>query len=142
MPLWAEQWLRDWATRTRGGLGAFVAGEIAALERRAARQARSQWQDARKHHGAPTPNWRRSQKPHGAGARSTCVISTEVPQFVEVLSKPRSSNSTRFAMRPSTGQTNALVTMMLTILLSVSLHGLSSVPRVTSYSRWYAAHAS
>ena len=82
----------------------------------------------------------------GAGARSTCVISTEVPQFVEVLSKPRTSSFTRFAMRPSTRQTNALVTMMMmmmmTILLSVSLHGLSSVPLVKSYSRWYAAHAS
>ena len=32
-------------------------------------------------------------------------------------------------------------TVMLTILLSVFLHGLSSVPLVASYSRWYAAHA-
>jgi sodium/hydrogen antiporter len=32
-------------------------------------------------------------------------------------------------------------TMMLIILLSVFLHGLSSVPLVAAYSRWYAAHA-
>jgi hypothetical protein len=32
--------------------------------------------------------------------------------------------------------------MMMPILLSVSLSGLSSVPLVASYSRWYAAHAS
>jgi sodium/hydrogen antiporter len=31
-------------------------------------------------------------------------------------------------------------TVMLIILLSVFLHGLSSVPLVASYSRWYAAH--
>ena len=31
---------------------------------------------------------------------------------------------------------------MLIILLSVFLHGLSSVPLVAAYSRWYAAHAS
>jgi len=28
---------------------------------------------------------------------------------------------------------------MMTILLSVFLHGLSSVPLVAAYSRWYAA---
>jgi sodium/hydrogen antiporter len=33
-----------------------------------------------------------------------------------------------------------LTTVMLTILLSVFLHGLSSVPLVAAYSRWYAAH--
>ncbi|MGO9218143.1 MAG: cation:proton antiporter, partial [Streptosporangiaceae bacterium] len=32
-------------------------------------------------------------------------------------------------------------TVMLIILLSVFLHGLSSVPLVASYSRWYTAHA-
>jgi NhaP-type Na+/H+ or K+/H+ antiporter len=32
-------------------------------------------------------------------------------------------------------------TVMLIILLSVFLHGLSSVPLVAAYSRWYAAHA-
>jgi sodium/hydrogen antiporter len=31
-------------------------------------------------------------------------------------------------------------TVMLIILLSVFLHGLSSVPLVAAYSRWYAAH--
>jgi len=31
-------------------------------------------------------------------------------------------------------------TVMMTILLSVFLHGLSSVPLVAAYSRWYAAH--
>lgn len=33
-----------------------------------------------------------------------------------------------------------LTTVMMTILLSVFLHGLSSVPLVAAYSRWYAAH--
>ena len=33
-----------------------------------------------------------------------------------------------------------LTTVMLTILLSVFLHGLSSVPLVAAYSRWYGAH--
>ncbi len=33
-----------------------------------------------------------------------------------------------------------LTTVMLTVLLSVFLHGLSSVPLVAAYSRWYAAH--
>ncbi len=34
-----------------------------------------------------------------------------------------------------------LTTVMMIILLSVFLHGLSSVPLVTVYSRWYAAHS-
>jgi NhaP-type Na+/H+ or K+/H+ antiporter len=34
-----------------------------------------------------------------------------------------------------------LSTVMMIILLSVFLHGLSSVPLVAAYSRWYAAHA-
>lgn len=34
-----------------------------------------------------------------------------------------------------------LTTVMMTILLSVFLHGLSSVPLVAVYGRWYAAHA-
>jgi NhaP-type Na+/H+ or K+/H+ antiporter len=34
-----------------------------------------------------------------------------------------------------------LTTVVLIILLSVFLHGLSSVPLVAAYSRWYAAHA-
>ena len=34
-----------------------------------------------------------------------------------------------------------LTTVMMIILLSVFLHGLSSVPLVAAYSRWYAAHA-
>jgi NhaP-type Na+/H+ or K+/H+ antiporter len=33
-----------------------------------------------------------------------------------------------------------LTTVMMIILLSVFLHGLSSVPLVVAYSRWYAAH--
>jgi NhaP-type Na+/H+ or K+/H+ antiporter len=33
-----------------------------------------------------------------------------------------------------------LTTVMMIILLSVFLHGLSSVPLVAAYSRWYAAH--
>jgi hypothetical protein len=31
-------------------------------------------------------------------------------------------------------------TVMLIILMSVFLHGLSSVPLVAAYSRWYGAH--
>ncbi len=33
-----------------------------------------------------------------------------------------------------------LTTVMMTVLLSVFLHGLSSVPLVAAYSRWYAAY--
>jgi sodium/hydrogen antiporter len=33
-----------------------------------------------------------------------------------------------------------LTTVMLIILMSVFSHGLSSVPLVAAYSRWYAAH--
>jgi sodium/hydrogen antiporter len=33
-----------------------------------------------------------------------------------------------------------LTTVMTTVLLSVFLHGLSSVPLVAAYSRWYATH--
>jgi NhaP-type Na+/H+ or K+/H+ antiporter len=33
-----------------------------------------------------------------------------------------------------------LTTVMMTILLSVFLHGLSSIPLVSVYSRWYKAH--
>jgi sodium/hydrogen antiporter len=32
-----------------------------------------------------------------------------------------------------------LTTVMMTILLSVFLHGLSSVPLVSAYGRWYTA---
>jgi sodium/hydrogen antiporter len=32
-----------------------------------------------------------------------------------------------------------LTTVLMTILLSIFLHGLSSVPLVAAYSRWYAA---
>jgi CHAD domain-containing protein len=45
----AERWLRDWANHTRSGAGAFAAGELAALEREAASQARAQWPKAWKH---------------------------------------------------------------------------------------------
>jgi len=37
------------------------------------------------------------------------------------------------------GRQMLFATVMLTILLSVFLHGLSSVPLVAAYSRWYAA---
>jgi NhaP-type Na+/H+ or K+/H+ antiporter len=33
-----------------------------------------------------------------------------------------------------------LTTVMMTILLSVFLHRLSSVPLVSTYSRWYTTH--
>lgn len=39
----ARRWLRDWAVHTRSGAGGFAAGELAALERAAAHEARSQW---------------------------------------------------------------------------------------------------
>ena len=42
----SEQWLRDWAAGTSDGPGAFAAGELAALQRATARQARSQWSEA------------------------------------------------------------------------------------------------
>jgi len=38
------------------------------------------------------------------------------------------------------GRQMLLTTVMMTILLSVYLHGLSSVPLVAAYSRWYTAH--
>ena len=38
------------------------------------------------------------------------------------------------------GRQLLLTTVMMIILLSVFLHGLSSVPLVAAYSRWYAAH--
>ena len=38
------------------------------------------------------------------------------------------------------GRQLLLTTVMLIVLLSVFLHGLSSVPLVAAYSRWYAAH--
>ena len=34
-----------------------------------------------------------------------------------------------------------ITTVMMTVLLSIFLHGLSSVPLVAAYSRWYAAHS-
>ena len=40
------------------------------------------------------------------------------------------------------GRQMLLTTVMMIILLSVFLHGLSSVPLVAAYSRWYAAHVS
>ena len=51
----AERWLRDWATRTDSGQAAFAAGELAALERAAARRARSHWPKAWKHVKAAAP---------------------------------------------------------------------------------------
>jgi NhaP-type Na+/H+ or K+/H+ antiporter len=38
------------------------------------------------------------------------------------------------------GRQMLLTTVMMIVLLSVFLHGLSSVPLVAAYSRWYAAH--
>jgi CHAD domain-containing protein len=51
----AERWLRDWATQTRSGPGAFAAGELAGLERAAEHQARTQWRKAWKHVKAAAP---------------------------------------------------------------------------------------
>ena len=34
-----------------------------------------------------------------------------------------------------------LTTVVVTVALSVVLHGLTSAPLVTAYHRWYAAHA-
>ena len=34
-----------------------------------------------------------------------------------------------------------LTTVVVTVALSVVLHGLTSVPLVAAYHRWYAAHA-
>jgi len=51
----AENWLRDWAAYTRSGPGAFAAGELAAMEREAAQQARSQWPVAWKQVKAAPP---------------------------------------------------------------------------------------
>lgn len=45
----AEQWLRGWTADVHAGSSAFAAGELAALERVAADQARSQWPRAWKH---------------------------------------------------------------------------------------------
>ncbi len=45
----AEQWLRDWAAEVHDGQSAFAAGELGALERDAADQARSRWPRAWKH---------------------------------------------------------------------------------------------
>ena len=52
----AERWLRDWATHTRSSPGAFTAGELVALERAAAQQARSRWRKAWKHVKAAAPS--------------------------------------------------------------------------------------
>ena len=51
----AERWLRDWASHTRSGRSAFVAGELAALEHVAAHRARSQWPKAWKRLRARRP---------------------------------------------------------------------------------------
>jgi len=51
----AERWLRDWAAHTRSGPGAFAAGELAAMEREAAQQARAQWPAAWKQVKAAAP---------------------------------------------------------------------------------------
>ena len=42
----AEHWLREWTQRGPSAAGAFCAGELAALERAAADQARSRWPHA------------------------------------------------------------------------------------------------
>lgn len=51
----AEKWLRDWTAHTDSPPGAFAAGELAALEREAAQQARSQWPGAWKQAKAHAP---------------------------------------------------------------------------------------
>jgi CHAD domain-containing protein len=51
----AERWLRDWAAHTRSGPGAFAAGELTAMEREAARHARSRWPAAWKQVKAAAP---------------------------------------------------------------------------------------
>ena len=51
----AERWLGDYAAHTRSGAGARAAGELAALERQAAHQARSHWPKAWKHVKAAAP---------------------------------------------------------------------------------------
>ncbi len=59
---------------------------------------------------------------------------------------PRGLASIVFALialeRHLPNQQVLLTTVMLTILLSVFLHGLSSVPLVAAYSRWYGDHVS
>jgi CHAD domain-containing protein len=52
----AERWLREWATASRRPIGAFAAGELATLERLAARRARSQWPAAWKRVAARAPH--------------------------------------------------------------------------------------
>lgn len=52
----AEKWLRDWTAHTDSISGAFAAGELAALERAAAKQARSQWPRAWKQARAQAPS--------------------------------------------------------------------------------------
>ena len=51
----AEKWLRDWTAHTDSPPGAFAAGELAAREREAAQQARSQWPGAWKQAKAHAP---------------------------------------------------------------------------------------
>jgi CHAD domain-containing protein len=51
----AEKWLRDWTARTNSPKAAFAAGELAALERTAAQEARSQWPRAWKQARAHAP---------------------------------------------------------------------------------------
>jgi CHAD domain-containing protein len=51
----AERRLRDWAHGAEAALGAFAAGELAALERDAASYARGRWPRARKRAKAAAP---------------------------------------------------------------------------------------
>jgi CHAD domain-containing protein len=51
----AEHWLRDWAQHAPSSAGAFAAGELAALERTAASQARARWPRAWKRAGRALP---------------------------------------------------------------------------------------
>jgi CHAD domain-containing protein len=51
----AEQWLREWLRGSRSVAGAFVAGELAGLERAAAERARARWRKAWKRLSAALP---------------------------------------------------------------------------------------
>lgn len=52
----AERRLRDWTAHTRSPAGAFAAGELAALERAAAAEARARWPKDSKRVGARAPD--------------------------------------------------------------------------------------
>jgi CHAD domain-containing protein len=49
----AEEWLRDWAGRSRSTLAAFAAGELAGLERAEAQETRARWRKPWKELSSP-----------------------------------------------------------------------------------------